>query len=503
MPVVHERQPVTSIADERPPASPLPGDFRVALDPATRRIDHGSVLVGGNPLRLLRLTPAGIRLVDRLAAGDTVPGTSGAQQLVRRLLDGGLVHPRPGHHRLSPSDVTVIIPVRDHAGALARLLAMDKALSSVAKVIVVDDGSIDPDAVRTACAQASVAPADGLEVVWSPVPRGPGTARTAGVDRSHTEIVAFLDADCRPDPGWLEPLLAHFDDPAVGAAAPRVRPVPPPEARGTVLPAYEEERSPLDMGAAEDRVRPGGRVAYVPTAALLVRREAIVAVGGFDAKLTVGEDVDLVWRLTEAGWTVRYEPSAGAHHDTRRSGKAWGLQRFRYGTSAAPLSRRHPGALVPLRVSGWSALSWALAALGRPAEGAAVAATTTALFARRLETLEHPVEESVRIAGRGHLMAGRLIADALRRVWWPLLLVAALLSRRARRAAVIVALVPPMVEWAQRRPRLDPIRWCLLRLADDVIYGAGVWTGCIAGRTVAPLLPDLSNWPGRRPAVDD
>ena len=49
------------------------------------------------------------------------------------------------------------------------------------------------------------------------------------------------------------------------------------------------------------------RVAYVPTAALLVRRAALG--DGFDESLRNGEDVDLVWRLIEAGWRVRYEPA--------------------------------------------------------------------------------------------------------------------------------------------------------------------------------------------------
>ena len=74
----------------------LPADWGVVLDPGVRRIDGGAVLVGGSPLRILRLTGAGQRLIDRLEAGEPVPQSQGTQRLVRRLLDAGMAHPRPG-----------------------------------------------------------------------------------------------------------------------------------------------------------------------------------------------------------------------------------------------------------------------------------------------------------------------------------------------------------------------------------------------------------------------
>jgi hypothetical protein len=64
------------------------------------------------------------------------------------------------------------------------------------------------------------------------------------------------------------------------------------------------------------------------------------------------------------------------------------------------------------------------------------------------------------------------------------------------------ATVPLLVEWVQERPGLDPARWLAVRLADDVAYGAGVWAGCGRARSLAALVPDLSEWPGRRRAVE-
>ncbi|MBF6096422.1 glycosyltransferase family 2 protein, partial [Nocardia cyriacigeorgica] len=85
---------------------------------------------------------------------------------------------------------------------------------------------------------------------------------------------------------------------------------------------------------------------------------ALAELGGFDERLRFGEDVDVVWRLTDAGHLVRYHPAAVVTHRPRATLGSWLRQRYDYGTSAAPLARRHPGRLACARVSAWHALSW-------------------------------------------------------------------------------------------------------------------------------------------------
>jgi hypothetical protein len=50
-------------------------------------------------------------------------------------------------------------------------------------------------------------------------------------------------------------------------------------------------------------------------------------------------------------------------------------------------------------------------------------------------------------------------------------------------------LAAPLEEWIRMQPPLDPLRWTVAALSDDIAYGAGVLHGCVALRTVAPLLP--------------
>ena len=94
-----------------------------------------------------------------------------------------------------------------------------------------------------------------------------------------------------------------------------------------------------------------------------------------------------------------------------------------------------------------------------------------------------PTAEVVRLAARGQLGAGRLLAAASRRVWWPLLLP----TRRGRR--VLAAAYTPFAVQTASPGRLA------LRIADDVAYGAGVWTGCVRHRTATPLLPQFTERP--------
>ena len=504
-----------------PPAEvPLPAGFGIALDPGTRFAGPG-VLFGGSPPRLLRLSSAGLRALDELRGRPV--GSPQSALLARRLTDAGLAHPRPpaapsmidgrlpasggtetsidhevrstGAGARRRADATVVIPVRDRAAELDRCLA---ALGGAYPVIVVDDGSRDPDAVARVCA------ARGARLRRRPASGGPGPARNDGLAMVTTSLVAFIDSDCVAGPAWITQLAAHFADPVVGAVGPRIRPVTGRSAAGR----YLDARAPLDMGRAEARVAPLTRLAYLPTAALLVRREAIG--GGFDPELRYGEDVDLIWRMVAAGWRVRYDPAAEVGHAEPGGWRPVLARRFRYGTSAAPLARRHPGLVPPLILQGWPAATVAALLARRPVLALAAYAAGAGHLARLLRPWGVPARDVL-----------APVAGSVRQTWlgtgqwcaqYALPAVAAGLARpggrtkrarTGRRLALACLLgAPPAAAWLRGRPRLDPLRFALAYLADEAAYGAGVYRGAAAERLAAPLLPRLA-WlprPGPRPA---
>ncbi len=479
--------------DPGPEDELAPAGLGLRPDPGSRLLAGGTVLVGGSPVRVLRLTPSGARHVAGWWSGTPVPANARARALARRLLDTGIAHPAPSAGALAnswgPGDVTVVIPVRDRQAELARCLA---GLAAMPRVIVVDDGSDDPAAV------ARVASGAGARVLRRAVNGGPAAARNTGLAAADTPLVAFLDSDCVPGPGWLDALLPHFADPAVGAVAPRIAPDEPGR---TWLARYEGASSTLDMGARACIVRPGSRVPYVPGAALVVRRAA--AGTGFAETMRVGEDVDFVWRLAASGWRVRYEPAATMPHQHRVRLREWFIRRKDYGTSAAILEQRHPGTVRPLYISAWTALAWLAAASGRPAAGAACTGTGIALLARRLARVtgeEWPRPPpgtawplAARLAGGGTVAAGRPLGSAISRTWWPVALPAAMAVRRMRWPLAALVLAPPLLDWLDRRPPLDPPRYVAARLLDDIGYSLGVWQGCAQRRTVRPLLPQLGS----------
>jgi len=219
--------------------------------------------------------------------------------------------------------------------------------------------------------------------------------------------------------------------------------------------------------------------------------------------MRVGEDVDFVWRLAASGWRVRYEPAATMRHQHRVRLREWFARRKDYGTSAAILELRHPGAVRPLYLSAWTALAWLAAAAGRPAAAVAVTGAGVALLARRLarvtgEDWPWPAARTAwplaaRLAGGGMVAAGRPLGSAISRTWWPVALPAAVAARRMRWPLAALVLAPPLLDWLDRRPPLDPARYVAARLLDDIGYSLGVWQGCAQRRTVRPLLPRLGN----------
>jgi mycofactocin glycosyltransferase len=463
----------------------LPDGFAVQVDRSVRVLDSGAALLGGSPTRLLRLAPAARTLLadGRLEVRDAV-----SAQLARTLLDATVAHPRPAagpSHR----DVTVVIPVRDNRSGVQRLVAEMRGL----RAIVVDDGSatvLGPEDFAGASCE--------VEVLRHPVSRGPAAARNTGLKACRTDFVAFLDSDVVPRRGWLEALLGHFCDPAVALVAPRI--VGLARDDGAVA-RYEAIRSSLDLGQHEAPVVPYGPVAYVPSAAMVCRRAVIEDLGGFDEGLHSGEDVDLCWRLIEAGARLRYEPVALVAHEHRTELRNWLSRKAFYGSSAAPLAARHPDKTAPLVVSATMLVVWLLVAFGSR-RGIPAAVLGMVVVARRIaKSLRGPetaAADVARVTGRGLWLSALQLASAACRHYWPVVVPAALLSRRGRRALAAAAVIDGVADWASHRKNVEddvkPIGlapYLLLKRLDDLAYGAGVWTGVTRERDLTALRPQI------------
>ncbi len=472
----------TSVAEVNEPgeedssSTGAPAGLRLSADPSLRRIDDGRTLLGGAGLRIVKLTQQGADVVSGWLAGAAVGDSSGERALARRMLDSGLVHPvtTPG----DPAEITVVVPVHNDATALAGLLKRLEGL----RIVVVDDGSDDEAAVRAAAERF------GAGLLRRRHSSGPGPARNDGLAEVRTPLTAFVDADTECSADDLARLAGHFADRAVVAVAPRITSKPAP----SLLARYETHYSPLDMGTVPASAGPGQPVPYVPSAVLVARTAALRDAGGFDPQLRYGEDVDLIWRLLAEGTTVRYEPEVAVAHLPRQTWAQWLRQRHDYGSAAAPLGRRHGAAVAPARCAPSSAAMWALLALRRPGDAAAAGARSLRPLLDSLQGVPDAHREALRLLLRGHLAAGRNLAEATGRVWWPLALGGALAVRRLRAPLAVALLACPVLEYVEGRRPTDPLRTVALRVIDRAAYGAGVWRSAIAERSARALLPDLA-----------
>src|SRR3954452_5615727 len=151
-----------------PPAARLPDGVAGRLAADVQRRDGGTTLLGGSPLRLMRLTPRARPLLtgDRLVVRDRTTA-----ELAARLLDAGMAAPDLPPRRIT--DVPAVIPLRDRTAELRRLLEVLRADPATAgvPVLVVDDGSADPAGV------AAAAHAAAAGVLRHDAARGPAAAR--------------------------------------------------------------------------------------------------------------------------------------------------------------------------------------------------------------------------------------------------------------------------------------------------------------------------------------
>ena len=463
----------------------LPDGFAVQVDRRVKVLSEGAALLGGSPTRLLRLAPAAQTM---LHGGRVEVRDAQSAQLARTLLDATVAHPRPlsgPSHR----DVTVVIPVRDNPVGLSRLMRSLRGM----RVVIVDDGSEVP---------MSSTDFEGLycdvQVVRHPHNKGPAAARNTGLAVCQTDFVAFLDSDVVPRRGWLEALLGHFSDPTVALVAPRI--VNLREPKGLVS-RYEAVRSSLDLGQREAPVVPFGSVSYVPSAAIICRRSVLNELGGFDETLIAGEDVDLCWRLIEAGARLRYEPIALVAHDHRTELREWFARKAFYGSSAAPLAVRHPGKTAPLVISGWTLLVWILLSMGSGVGYLAstiVALITSRRIANSLRTVDPEPRDVAAVTAQGLWAAALQLASAICRHYWPIALIAAVLFRRCRQVVLVAAVVDGVGDWASRdrnptedNQRVGLLAYLLLTRLDDIAYGLGLWTGVVRERHLGALKPQI------------
>ena len=227
--------------------------------------------------------------------------------------------------------ISIVIPTYDRPAALARCLDGVAAMTGVPEdleVIVVNDGGTPVTAlIERPCGQLDL-------TVVAQSHGGPAAARNAGLACARRPFVAFLDDDCVPGTGWIAALAARFaavPDAAVGGRTLNALPANPFSTASQLLMDYLYAHHNGD----------DGRVRFLASNNLAFPRDALRAIGGFDASFprAAGEDRELCDRWRHCGHRMTFAPEAVVHHAHPLGPRTFWRQHFDYGRGACAFRR--------------------------------------------------------------------------------------------------------------------------------------------------------------------
>lgn len=205
-----------------------------------------------------------------------------------------------GERRAGARRTSIIIPhLNDHARLRDCLLGVKAQTEPPFEVLVAENGSFIDMAVTTALVQELEVEARVLAVAE----RGAGPARNAGVEATSGEVLVFLDADCRPEPGWLAQGVASTVRSVVVGGPMLVVPL-----RGGPVSDVEA----WDMVFGHDGERSHRRNQHLLGGNMFISRDVFERVGPF--RNGFPEDRDWCERARAAGYEIAFDPLLVVKH---------------------------------------------------------------------------------------------------------------------------------------------------------------------------------------------
>lgn len=241
-------------------------------------------------------------------------------------------------HQSFLPQVSVVVPVYNGEADLPELincLVIQTYPASKVEYLLVNNNSSDRTATILQNA-AEEAATNGIKIrsVTENQIQSSYAARNAAIRESQSEIIAFTDADCRPQPDWLSNLIQPFVNRAIGIVAGEIVALP----GKTLLEKHADRQDVL----SQKHTLQHPFCPYGQTANLAIRRQILEQVGLFRPYLTTGGDADICWRIQQqTDWQLHFAPEAIVRHRHRSNFKEFQSQWRRYGRSNRYLHELH------------------------------------------------------------------------------------------------------------------------------------------------------------------
>ena len=233
-----------------------------------------------------------------------------------------------------PPLLTIAICTRNGALRLKdNLPSYQKIRDPNFELIIIDDGSSDD--TFSVCKRFQRETSLPVRIIQQK-PSGLSVARNLAAKNSNATIIAYIDDDAHPHPDWLHYLRSTFarSEKIAAAGGPNL----PPTATG-----LQNALVTACMGNVSHVLFDDTTAEHLPGCNLALNRNLLVEIGGFDEQFhAAGDDVDICWRLLDAGYELGFHAAACVFHDRRTSAKGFIRQQRGYGYAEALLYRKHP-----------------------------------------------------------------------------------------------------------------------------------------------------------------
>jgi cellulose synthase/poly-beta-1,6-N-acetylglucosamine synthase-like glycosyltransferase len=295
-------------------------------------------------------------------------------------------------------------------------------------------------------------------------------------------------------PLWLKELIPSLKEETNGAVGGKVD----SWFDKSALDRYEKVSSSLNKGDRYKSSREEGSFFYLAACNLLVRKSLFSELNGFNEDMSVGEDVDLCWRIKNRGFEIEYIPKGVIFHRHRSRIRAFFIRRFQYGTSEPLLNKKHTDRVKKMFYNPLSILFWLFIVISLMtgcyfllAGAPLILLTDSAVEQIKVKKKDLPIEylSVFNAVFRGYFVSIYYWCEFLSRYYLVFSIVLLFFIPLLSLFLIMIHIAVSLSEYLRKRPDLNFFSFLYSFTVDQLAYQLGVWFGCFKYFSFNPVNP--------------